>query len=149
MHRLVAMLLAFSGCTTSGVEHTHSLQDHTFTKRRANLSVVAENSEMVVLGSSADKGDDLVVDLARAVWSKVHSGHRDSQSRSEAPKKRPPKTSSGTLEVFRAAPLRCDASQSLQSRNAVETLHFLDTHSSSCSAHLLNQDSVARVQVAN
>ena len=69
----------YSGCTTSGVEHLHSVHDWLFTSRRGALSTSAENVEMKLItarGGDRECDIDATIGIAQEVWRKQFGHHR-------------------------------------------------------------------------
>ena len=46
LQHVILRLTTFCGCTTSGVEHVHVVQDWPLTKRRGTLNTLSENDEI-------------------------------------------------------------------------------------------------------
>ena len=90
--QLLARYGAYSGCTTSGVEHCHSIQDWLWPGRRGSLKCDRENDEMQIV---ADKemlehiGMDAGIEMARRIWRIFYGKARlHIESRGDAGKKR-------------------------------------------------------------
>lgn len=69
--QLLARYGAYSGCTTSGVEHCHSIQDWLWPPRRRNLLCDRENDEMqIVMDQDMTErlGMDAAIEMARRIW---------------------------------------------------------------------------------
>ena len=70
---------AYSGCTTSGVEHVHSCHDMLWPLRgRRNLSTSQENVEVTVVMDKPELEADILetIDVAREVWRIQYRHHR-------------------------------------------------------------------------
>ncbi len=66
----------FSGATTSGIEHAHNSQGWLFPRRRGRLRTLAENAEMRLVFDYKECEEQLVIDTARSLWTKLYTGHR-------------------------------------------------------------------------
>ena len=77
LEKALARKCAFSGCTTSGVEHNHSRQDWLFTKRRPT-SLQTELDEIAIVVDLDQDSSELpaILELAQAIWRKLYTGVR-------------------------------------------------------------------------
>ena len=92
---------SLTGCTTSGVEHTHSLQDWLLAKRRCSMTSARENVDMKMVNDHCPAEKGLVVELARNIWSKSYGRPRATKTeRSSAGSKQPHK-SKRSLAILR------------------------------------------------
>ena len=79
---------AYSGCTTSGVEQCHTLQDWLWPKRRGHLSIARENDEMKIVMDGTDD-DPFVLEIAQGLWPLFYGNPRHRiKSRSDKGSKR-------------------------------------------------------------
>lgn len=75
LQHVLARYGAFGGCTTSGVEHVHSIQSWLWPKRRAMLTTARENDEIKSLVDMYLLDDD-TIEVAREVWKALYGRPR-------------------------------------------------------------------------
>ena len=62
---LLTRYITFCGCTTSGVEHTHTIQDWLFPKRRKRLSNESANDEIKIIKDRNQHDESDIVEYAQ------------------------------------------------------------------------------------
>ena len=72
----LARYTSLCGCTTSGVEQLHSLQDWLWPKRRGKLGECRANDEMKIVVDAAEYDRECTLEIARGIWKKMYGTPR-------------------------------------------------------------------------
>ena len=68
----LARYAACCGCTTSGVEQLHSLQDWLWPKRRKKLGEGRSNDEMKIVVDAAEYDRESTIAIAQEIWMRIY-----------------------------------------------------------------------------
>ena len=93
----LARYAACCGCTTSGVEQLHSLQDWLWPKRRKKLGEGRSNDEMKIVVDAAEYDRESIITVAREIWMRIYGKPRVHKVKRKDSGKEKPKVKGKTL----------------------------------------------------
>ena len=77
LQKVLARVLAMCGCTTSGIEQLHALQDLLWPARRHSTCLTRENDEMTMLADHKTRDKNVILKTARRLWPIIRTAVAD------------------------------------------------------------------------